>query len=78
MQCALNFQLSAGARLAQSVERKALNLVVAGSSPSMHPLKTAGTAEVELPGGFLIRMRPGQTFGKDFKEKFRKAEWRSG
>ena len=28
----------------------------------MHPLKTAGTAEVELPGAFLIRMRPGQTF----------------
>ena len=29
----LKFQLAAGARLAQSVERKALNLVVVGSSP---------------------------------------------
>ena len=48
----LNFEASVGARLAQSVERKALALVVAGSSPtvgvavnlqSMHPLKSAGT-----------------------------------
>ena len=31
----LNFQLLAGARLAQSVERKALNLVVVGSSPAV-------------------------------------------
>ena len=31
----LNFQLSAGARLAQSVKRKALNLVVVGSSPTV-------------------------------------------
>ena len=31
----LNFQLSAGARLARSVERKALNLVVVGSSPTV-------------------------------------------
>ena len=77
----LNFQLSAEARLAQSVERKALNLVVVGLEPhggcccwansglspvnllplSMHPLTGVGTAEVELPRGFLIRIRPGQT-----------------
>ena len=31
----LNFQLLAGARLAQSVERKALNLVAVGLSPTV-------------------------------------------
>ena len=31
----LNFQASVGARLAQSVERKALNLVVVGLSPTV-------------------------------------------
>ena len=45
---------------------------------SMHPLKTVGTVEVELPRGFLIRIRPGHTFGRDSKEKISEsgvAQW---
>ena len=47
----LNFQASAAARLAQSVERKALNLMVVGSSPTVgvaaEPTQSLGSVNLQ-------------------------------